>query len=151
MGLYSTYVVFYTITNGTSFFGNAGGFNAYGDASSSSYTVPTFTVAGSGGSDYISFSQAGTYLLQFTFTCVHSPPTLNSVDVSQSSTLSGITNLGGSKILTSSVNYSDLSFCLLQCASGSKITFPNASALTTLFGANWSATYCTQVNIVRLS
>jgi len=131
-----------------SFTGNATVYTISGDLPSSSFAQPSMTLSGSGGSDIL-YLYSGTYLIQFNLYC--GAESINEVNILPNCTLTSIT------IISSSANASMseaevyfTSYAIVKSTGGS-IAFPIGTALSSLYGSNWSESFCNQFYIARLS
>jgi len=138
---------------GTSFFGNSSGiYYTDSDLDAGDYIVPTFTFAGGGGQDVITFEEYGIYILIFSINISYPGTSINSADISNSAILVGCDCLGSTHN-SGSLDPVGYVYCLgtFQSLYGGTITFPDQTSLLTLYGSGWLGGLCDNVSVIRLS
>jgi len=151
LGLCCWFFIFDGYSWGTSFFGNPVGYATSIDSPANAYTSPTFTFSGVGGSDIMTFPQAGVYILFPVITCLYGGP-LNEVAIIFDSTLTDVTvNNDSINDGTIPVSNYTLSFANITSGVDGSITFPPSSELTSMYGVNWSNSICKMMLVHRLS
>jgi len=135
--------------SGTSFFGNSTSCYTCIDSPANAYTSPSFAFSGGGGSDIITFSQAGVYVLFPVIFC--STGTLSEVAIIPSCTLTNV-SVGNDSINNATLSDGrTVSFAYILSGISGEIAFPASSELTSLYGVNWEYSMCLQMFVHRLS
>jgi len=124
--------------------------NEYRDSGGYGFSFPYLTFSGSGGSDVLTLTSTGVFLLLFDLV-FYTPATPNEVAIVSSSTLFGVTVLNETTNLSTPAIDSCTQFAVVTAEDGGEIYFPSSTELSALYGAAWLSGYCYQVVIVRLS